>query len=183
MTCSPRWTSPHCWLCLQPWLRLGVALASGDDDPEAGTHKSFFGMVPTNHKWYGYMDTTALSNLINFYQQLFLNPAEKVVVQVDAQLFWLNNSNDSWYAGSGATSNDVFGFVGGYNVSSGTTARLTDGEGFIGGELDLTVKYEASKYVGFEAAYGHFFGAAGAKAVFSENGHGDWISIQTVVTF
>jgi hypothetical protein len=170
-------------LCLQPWLRLGVALASGDDDPEEGTHKSFFGMVPTNHKWYGYMDTTALSNLINFYQQLILKPAEKVVVQMDGYLFWLHDSNDSWYAGSGATSNDVFGFVGGYNASSGTTARLTDGEGFIGGELDLTAKYEASKYVGFEATYGHFFGAAGAKAVFSENGQGDWFSIQTVVKF
>ena len=73
--------------------------------------------------------------------------------------------------------------MGGYNVSSGTTARLTDGEGFIGGELDLTAKYEFSKYLGFEATYGHFFGAAGAKAVFLENGQGDWFSIQTVVTF
>jgi hypothetical protein len=170
-------------LCLQPWLRLGVAHASGDDDPEEGTHKSFFGMAPTNHKWYGYMDTTALSNLINFYQQLILKPAEKVTVQIDGHLFWLHDTSDSWYAGSGATSNDVFGFVGGHSVSSGTTARLTDGEGFIGGEMDLTAQYAVSKYLGFEATYGHFFGAAGAKAVFPENGHGDWFSVQTVVSF
>ena len=170
-------------LRLQPWFRLGVAHASGDDDPATGTHKSFFGMSPTNHKFYGYMDTTSLSNIINFYQQLILKPAEKVVVQIDGHLFWLHDTSDSWYAGGGPTRNDVFGFAGGYNASTDTTARLTNGEGFIGGELDLTAKYEVSKFVGFEATYGHFFGAAGAKAVFSENGHGDWFSIQTVVTF
>jgi hypothetical protein len=120
---------------LQPWFRLGVAHASGDDDPEEGKHKSFFGMAPTNHKWYGYMDTTALSNLINFYQQAILKPAEKVELMVDGHLFWLHDTSDSWYAGSGPTRNDVFGYVGGYNVSTGSTARLTDGEKFIGGEL------------------------------------------------
>lgn len=170
-------------LRLQPWLRLGIAHASGDDDPEEGTHKSFFGMAPTNHKWYGYMDTTALSNLINLYQQLILKPAEKVVVQVDGHLFWLHDTSDSWYVGSGATRNDVFGYVGGFDVSSSTTARLTGGEGFIGGELDLTARYEASKYVDFEATYSHFFGAAGADAVFSESNNGDWFYLQTVVTF
>jgi hypothetical protein len=129
------------------------------------------------------MDTTALSNLINFYQQIILKPADKVVLMVDGHLFWLHDTSDSWYAGSGPTRNDIFGYAGGFNVSSGSTGRLTGGEGFIGGELDLTAKYEASKYVGFEATYGHFFGAAGAKAVFSENGQGDWFSIQTVVKF
>ncbi len=168
---------------LQPWLRLGVAHASGDDDPATGTHKSFFNMSPTNHKFYGYMDTTALSNLINLYPQLLLKPAEKIMVQADGHLFWLHDASDSWYAGSGPTRNDVLGFSGGFNASSGTTARLTGGKGFIGGELDLTARYDASKHVGFEATYGHFFGAAGAKAVFPENGDADWLSIQTVVTF
>ena len=168
---------------LQPWLRIGVAHASGDDDPEEGTHKSFFGMAPTNHKYYGYMDTTAFSNLVNFYQQLILKPAEKVLVQMDGHIFWLHDTHDSWYAGSGATRNDVFGYTGGFNATSGTTSRLTGGEGFIGSELDLTAKYEASKHVGFEATYGHFFGAAGARAVFPENGHGNWLSITALVTF
>ncbi len=167
----------------QPWFRLGVALASGDDDPTQGTHKSFFGMVPTNHKFYGYMDTSALSNLINFYQQVILAPAAGVTVQVDGHLFWLHDTNDSWYAGSGPTRNDVFGYAGGFNLSSGTTARLTGGEGFIGGELDLTAKYKASKHVSFSGTYAHFFGAAGAAAVFPENHDGDWLYIQTVVTF
>ena len=168
---------------LQPWFRLGVAHASGDDDPEEGTHKSFYGMVPTNHKWYGYMDTTALSNLVNFYQQIILKPAEEVVLMVDGHLFWLHDTSDSWYAGSGPTRNDVFGYAGGFNVSSGTTGRLTDGEGFIGGELDLTAKYKASKHVSFSGTYAHFFGAAGAEAVFTENNNADWFYLQTVVTF
>ncbi len=168
---------------LQPWFRLGVAHASGDDDPATGTHKSFFGMVPTNHKWYGYMDTTALSNLINVYQQLILKPAKKVLVQLDGHLFWLHDTSDSWYAGSGATRNDVFGYAGGFNATSGTTARLTNGEGFIGGELDLTAKYKVSKHVSLAGSYAHFFGAAGAEAVFAENKNGDWFFLQTVVTF
>jgi len=129
------------------------------------------------------MDTTALSNLINFYQQLILKPAEKVVLMADGHLFWLHDTSDSWYAGAGPTRNDVFGYAGGFNVSSGTTGRLTDGEGFIGGELDLTAKYKASKYVSFSGTYSHFFGAAGAEAVYAENNNGDWFYIQTVVTF
>jgi len=170
-------------LRLKPWFRLGVAHASGDDDPAEGTHKSFFNMAPTNHKWYGYMDTSAFSNLVDFYQQVILKPAEKVVVLIDGHLFWLADENDSWYAGSGPSNNEVFGYAGGYNVTTDSIARTTDGEAFIGGELDLTAKYKASKHVAFSGTYSHFFGAAGADAIFTENNNGDWFYLQTVVTF
>ena len=107
----------------QPWLRAGITHASGDDDPVAGPHKTFFNVTPTNHKFYGYMDLTSLSNLFNFYLQLLFHPAEKLLLQVDGHLFWLHRYEDSWYAGSGAASNGAFGFAGGYDVSTGSASR------------------------------------------------------------
>ncbi|MEW6443859.1 MAG: alginate export family protein [bacterium] len=167
----------------KPWLRAGLAHASGDGDPARGEHKSFFNLVPTNHKYYGYLDTTALSNLVNAYFQLLLRPADKLVLQADGHLFWLDEGADSWYAGSGAVTDRIFGFAGGYDASKGTSARLTGGKRFVGSELDLTATCNAYEYVEFQAGYSHFFGAEGAERAFPAQKSADWFFLQTSVRF
>jgi len=157
----------------KPWFRAGFAYASGDEDPSGGAHKSFFGMAPTNHKFYGYADTTAYSNLLNPYIQLILKPLDKFVVQTDGHVFWLAEENDAWYGGSGPINDTVFGYA----------ARNTQQEGFIGGEIDVTMKYTFSQHFNLVAGYSHFFGASGAKKVFTDRWNVDFFYLQTVVKF
>ncbi len=157
----------------KPWLRVGFAYASGDSDPSSGLHKSFFGMAPTNHKFYGYADTTAFSNLINPYVQFIVKPMDKLMIQTDGHVFWLADANDSWYGGSGPFNDTVFGYA----------ARNTQRDDFIGGEIDFTVKYTFSQHFDLVAGYAHFFGASGAKNAFPERWNVDFFHLQSVVKF
>lgn len=167
----------------KPWIRAGVVRASGDNDPAAGVHKTFFNLVPTNHKYYGYMDTAALSNLLNVYLQFLVRPAEKLSLQGDGHFFWLSEEEDSWYAGSGAPAQRSFGFVGGYDRSTGRVARRAGGKRFLGSELDLTGTYALSEHAEVQAGYSHFFGAEAAAAVFQQKDDADWFFLQTTVRF
>ncbi len=167
----------------RPWLRAGAAYGSGDPDPAAGVHKTFFNLVPTNHKYYGYMDTAALSNLLTAYLQFCVRPAEKLSLQADGHFFWLSEEEDSWYAGSGAPAQRSFGFAGGYDRSKGRAARLAGGKRFLGSELDLTGTYALSEHAEVQAGYSHFFGAGAAAAVLPEKDDADWFFLQTTVRF
>jgi len=167
----------------KPWIRAGVAHGSGDNDPATGVHKTFFNLVPTNHKYYGYMDTAALSNLLNVYLQFLVRQAEKLSVQVDGHFFWLSGEKDSWYTGSGVPAQRSFGYAGGYAFSTGRAARLAGGKRFVGSELDLTGTYALSEHVEAQAGYSHFFGAEAAAAVFPEKDDADWFFLQTSVRF
>lgn len=167
----------------KPWLRAGVAHGSGDPRPAAGAHKTFFNLLPTNHKYYGYMDTAALSNLLSAYLQLLVRPVEKLSLQADGHFFWLSEKEDSWYAGSGAPAQRSFGFAGGYDRSTGRTVRLAGGKRFLGSELDLTGTYAISGHVEAQAGYSHFFGDEAAAAVFPEKDDADWFFLQTTLRF
>ncbi len=170
-------------LPLGPWLRTGFAYGSGDEDPSSGDHRTFFQMTPNAHKYYGYMDTATLSNLLNVYGQLLLNPLPALTLQADYLLFWLAEPSDSWYAGSGPSSDHTFGYAGGFDASTGQTARLTNGNQFIGSELDLVAAYQITHFLRLEAGYAHFFGAEGAAQVFPAAPNGDWVFAEVHVAY
>src|SRR3990172_6678724 len=89
----------------------GVAYASGDGDPGDQDHGTFFNMVPTNHKFYGDQDLSALQNLTNVYVQLRLQPHRRLALSFEVHLFRLSDAADAWYGGSGAANNQGFGYV------------------------------------------------------------------------
>ncbi len=161
----------------RPWIRVGVAYASGDDDPTDGDNNTFFNMVPTNHKFYGYMDSFALSNLIDYYAQIILAPAPRVKFIVDGHYFRLASGDEVWVAGSGPFNNDVFG----YAFIAPAPGNTVDKN--MGGELDLTLKYKPVKYAALDVGYSHFFGADGVSAVFEKKDHMDWFYVQAILNF
>ena len=87
---------------MAPWLRTGVNAASGDDDPADDTHRTFFNVLSTNHLYYGYADQLAFQNLVNWFAQLRVKPAAKLLVEVFLHRFWLANENDGRYFGTSA---------------------------------------------------------------------------------
>lgn len=161
----------------KPWLRFGVAYASGDGDPNDSDNGTFFNMVPTNHKWYGYADTTAFSNIVDLYNQILLKPHKKVFLGLEGHLFWLASDDEVWIGGSGPFNDSAFGYAFRNPVPG------NDIESFLGGEIDITVSFKALEYLVLQAGYSHFFGAEGVQAVFDGEDQLDWFYTQATIPF
>jgi Alginate export len=119
-----QWTSAP-W---KPWLRGGMTHASGDDDPNDGTHGTFFQVLPTVRK-YSLSATYSVMNLNDTFVQLLASPRPQLSLRVDVHQLSLPSAADRWYFGSGATqqSGTVFGYAG--RSSAGVTALGTVVEG------------------------------------------------------
>ncbi len=161
----------------KPWIRAGVAFASGDGDPDDSDNGTFFNMVPTNHKYYGYTDTTAFSNVIDAYLQLMLFPHQKVKFAADWHFLWLASDDEVWIGGSGPFNNSVFGYA--YRAPSGDN----DIEKYLGSELDLSVNIAVLRFLSFQVGYSHIFGSDGIEAVFDGEEQLDWFYAQSVINF
>lgn len=159
----------------KPWLRLGFAYASGDDDPDDSDNGTFFNLVPTNHKYYGYVDAFAFSNLQNYYVQFILAPHPILSIAIDGHYFRLASDDEFWIAGSGPFNNAAFGYV------FFRPAEGNDIEKNIGAEVDLTLTIKPFKYLSFDIGYSHFFGNSGAEAVFDGEDQLNWFYAQAVV--
>jgi len=161
----------------KPWFRLGVAYASGDDDPSDSDHGTFFNLVPTNHKWYGYIDAVAFSNLQDYYFQSLFTLHKKVDLTIDGHLFRLASNMEFWIGGSGAFNNDAFGYTF-FKPPQGKAIERN-----LGTELDFTLKLKSFQYTVFDVGYSHFFGSSGVRVVFDKEDQMDWFYFQTVVNF
>lgn len=159
----------------KPWLRMGLAYASGDGDPEDSNNGTFFNMVPTNHKWYGYTDTTAFSNIIDLYNQALLKPHKRVNFGIEGHLFWLASDDEVWIGGSGPFNDSAFGYAFRNPVPG------NDIESFLGGEIDITLSFKALEYLVLQAGYSHFFGAEGVEVVFDGEDQLDWFYTQATI--
>lgn len=159
----------------EPWLRFGIAYASGDRDPDDSNNGTFFNMVPTNHKWYGYADTQAFSNIIDLYNQILLKPHKKVLLGLEGHFFWLASDDEVWIGGSGPFNDSVFG----YSFRNPTPGNNI--ESFLGGEIDITLSFDAYKYLVLQAGYSHYFGADGVEAIFDAENQLDWFYAQATI--
>ncbi|MEM4409378.1 MAG: alginate export family protein, partial [Candidatus Caldarchaeum sp.] len=129
------------------------------------------------HKYYGYADTTALSNIINYYLQLIFTPHSLITLAIDGHLFQLASDDKPWVGGSGAYNNASFGYVFRNPIAG------KDIEKNIGGEVDVTLGVKPSKFAKLEAGYSHFFGGSGVEAVFDGKSDLDFIYVQLVLGF
>ena len=118
-------------LAMTPWVRTGVNVASGDDDPGDGVHRTFFNVLPSNFFYYGMANQVAFQNLVNWFAQLRLSPAPRLGVQVYFHRFWLASDNDRRYFGPGAFNRRALGFG----------AGPSNGSMDVGTEVDVVVTY------------------------------------------
>lgn len=137
---------PEVWS--QPWLRVGVNYGSGDDDPDDGDRNTFFNLLPTNHLYYGYADQLALQNLVDLLVQLKLAPLERLGIELSYHRFWLAESDDFRWAGTGAFSRNNLGYA--RNPSNGSTD--------VGHELDVVLRLPVVRGVVLAAGYSRLWG-------------------------
>ena len=155
-----------------PWKpRVGVEYnyGTGDSDPKDGDVGTFQNLFPTNHKFYGYMDVFSLQNMQNVAINLSASPTDKLKLAVDAHAFWIVDTHDSWYRANGTTA-----------VRPANAAASN----YAGSEIDFTATYKATKWLGFQAGYSHFF----AGDYLSDTGSGassdaDFVYIQAGIDF
>ena len=77
-------------------------------------------------------------------------------------------------------------FVTDFAITAGTAYGINPNYGsYVGSELDIVASYAATKYLGFEAGYGHFFRGDYIRESLSKVGtrDADWVYIQTRITF
>ncbi|MGR3294115.1 MAG: alginate export family protein [Candidatus Scalindua sp.] len=169
-----------------PWTpRIGYAysFASGDDNFGAGSARTFKQISPTQHAHNGYMDITSWQNIKDHQIHLNLKPTKKLVIDVKAHFFSLDEVNDNWWHIGGTGINRGGGLTSGgtFVNPAGVTERLDDE---LGQEIDITLKYKMFQNFGVVAGYSHFF----AGDYIEDTGGGvdrgiDWFYLQTTVKF
>lgn len=157
----PDWT----W---SPNARIGAAIASGGS---GGDHKTFFNMLPTNHKWYGAMDYSAFQNLQDIYFITSGTPKAGWSVSGELHAFFLEDDSDAWYGGSGPFAEGALGYA----------ARRPTG-GFensdIGYEVDLTVKAPLPHGLAGLFGVGHFIAGDAGDQILTADDSGTWLFAQ-----
>lgn len=157
-----------------PRVGLGYDFSTGDSDPDDGESETLDNLFPTNHKFYGIMDVIGWRNIHNPRLSLSAKPHKRVTVALDYHLFWLADTQDSFYpqGGSGRNAN-------GYGKNPGY-------DSFVGSELDLDVNYTITPWASIRGGYAHFFPGNYVKSSKQEVGGevgADWFFIQTTFSF
>jgi hypothetical protein len=134
----------------KPWLRIGLNVATGDDDPDDRDHDTFFNVLPTNHLYYGFADQLAFQNLWNSFVQLRLTPHPMLSLNLFVHQFRLMDENDMRYAGTGAFDDSAFGFAG----------ATSNGHRNVGTEYDVVATFTPHKSVTVEAGFAWLDGGA-----------------------
>jgi hypothetical protein len=135
----------------KPWLRIGLNVATGDDDPADGDHDTFFNVLPTNHLYYGFADQLAFQNLWNSFVQLRLTPHPMLALNLFVHQFRLLEGDDSRYAGTGAFDEASFGFA---------ASAPSGGRKNVGTEYDVVATFTPHKSVTIEAGFAWLDGGA-----------------------
>ncbi len=147
-----------------PWTpRIGLEYnyATGDNNAADTNIETFQNLFPTNHKFYGFMDTFSWQNMHNPAISLKVAPTKKLTVQVDYHLFWLATNEDVWYRANGVTAVRPLRTPAPAVPLGAPPAPLppqaTNADKFAGSELDFTVTYKPLKQLSLQAGYSHFF--------------------------
>ena len=138
-----------------PWLRFGINQTSGDGDPTDHQHGTFFQILPTSRIYAQFPFYNAM-NSQDFFAQLILKPHSKVTLRSDFHHLRLSERKDLWYAGGGATNDDVFGFSG---VPANTHRELAE-------LVDLSLSVALLPQVTAQIYYAHAFGQGVVRKTF-----------------
>lgn len=155
---------------LTPWIRFGFTHASGDDNPNDNINRRFFNMIPSNHKYYGYLDLFALSNLQDTRIHLLLT-YDFLRFETGFHIMRLASASDRWVLGSGAATKDRLGF---------SEIKYTGKD--VGNELDLTLYVNPTKWFSFLAGYSVLFGSEKLKEVFPQKKNISWLYSQATIS-
>jgi hypothetical protein len=157
------WTS-HSW---KPRLGVQYNFSTGDQDPADGDIETFQNLYPTNHLFYGYMDTTGWLNMHNPQINFSVTPTPKLKLMLDYHLYWNASNDDAWRRVNGVT------------AVRPVNAAARNASSFRGQEIDVTAMYKLNPHVAIQAGYSFFIaGDYLADTGASDNAHFGYVQVQ-----
>ncbi len=161
----------------QPRFGLEYNYATGDEDPTDKENETFDNLLPTNHKFFGYMDLFAWKNIHNPRFMVTAQPTTALKLQLDVHSFWLAEDKDFWYRANQAP------------AAPGRRNAKGLADPYVGSEIDLTFWYTLNKRVSFHGGLGYFFAGdfvedtAGTPDALNGSDDAQFAYLQTVVNF
>lgn len=148
----------------KPRIGIQYNYGSGDDNAADGDIQTFQNLYPTNHLFYGFIDTTGWLNMHNPQLNISFQPTAKLKIMLDYHLYWSASNNDAWRRVNGVTA----------------VRPITPGaSNFRGQEIDITAFYKVNAHVGLAAGYHVFFaGDYLADTGASDNAHFGYVQLQ-----
>ncbi|MEQ8767715.1 MAG: alginate export family protein [Planctomycetota bacterium] len=124
-------------------FRIGAewAYATGDEDPLDGNSNTFVPLFPFGHFFHGYYDQWVWSNGHDLAFSASFWPHEDLKVQLDWHNFWLDDTQDAWYAA------DLTPIR---RDPTGSARR------YVGSEIDLTGRWNIQEQVSLWFGYSFF---------------------------
>jgi len=154
----------HAW---KPRIGLQYNYGSGDSDATDGDVGTFQNLYPTNHLFYGYMDTTAWSNMHNPQLNISFSPTAKLKVMLDYHLYFNADNSDAWRRVNNQT-----------RVRP-VNAAANNASSYRGQEFDVTAVYKWNPHVALQAGYSFFLaGDYLADTGASDNAHFGYLQVQ-----
>lgn len=163
------WGTGYNWLkhSWKPRLGLQYNYGSGDSNAADGDIGTFQNLYPTNHLFYGYMDTTGWMNMHNPQLNLSFMPTAKLKVMLDYHLYWNATNNDAWRRVNGVTG------------VRPVNAAATSAGSFRGQEIDFTAIYKLNPHVAFQTGYSYFIAGDYLKNTgASDDAHFGYVQVQ-----
>jgi len=143
----------------KPWFRIGYNTGSGDGNANDNDHESFFQIMPTPRQY----SLSTFYNLMNnedIFAQVILKPIAGLVWRTDLHVLRLNEDDDLWYFGGGATREKR-------NIGFGYGGRPSGGKNSLMEVLETQISYNWNDYIATTVYYGHGFGEDVVEADFS----------------
>jgi len=158
----------------KPWLRIGYFISSGDSNPTDSDHETFFQILPTARK-YALFPFYNLMNNEDLFIQMIVKPIRKMVVRTDFHFLQLNERDDRWYMGAGATRRrgNIFGYIGRPSLGSTDLAKV----------LDISVNYDLNKHINLNAYYGHAWGDDVVENIYTKDDDADFFYFELALKF
>ena len=136
-------------------MRGGWFRATGDNNPNDGTHNTFFQML-TTPRLYARLPFYNLMNSTDDFVQVIDKPMKQVTLRSDLHWLQLTSGKDLWYAGGGAFDNKVFGF----------SAHPGNGHTSFASVPDVSADWAATKNINLDFYYGYAQGKTVVAAIY-----------------
>ncbi|MFH0814066.1 MAG: alginate export family protein [Pseudomonadota bacterium] len=133
-----------------PWIRAGYFISSGDKNPSDHDHETFYQLLPTARKYALFPFFNQMNNE-DLFLQAIVKPGKKLAIRTDLHFLWLQEEDDRWYLGAGATraGGKIFGYQG----------RPSFGDEKLGTLLDITMTCNFTSYFSTVFYFGRVFGS------------------------
>ncbi len=140
---------------IKPWIRGGYDYASGDKNPNDGTHGTFFQILPTPRVYARFPFFNMMNNR-DAFGELVLRPFKRVTIRSDVHSLRLAQSNDLWYSGGGAYQPWTFGYTG----------RPSNGQSGLATLYDTSADFSVNRHFSIGAYYGYAAGKLVVQAIY-----------------